>query len=100
MQESGLKVSYKEFNNYSRVIISNSYDENKCVKLNWNSENLRIDETNNQISSYQYGNNGYINEINFNINKKDSISYIFYKTDVNKEYDYQEFSLVESNNCE
>ena len=100
MQESGLKVSYKEFDNYSRVIISNSYDENKCVKLNWNSENLRIDEINNQISSYQYGNNGYINEINFNINKKDSISYIFYKTDVNKEYYYQEFSLVESNNCE
>ena len=98
MQESGLKVSYKEFDNYSRVIISNSYDENKCVKLNWNSENLRIDEINNQISSYQYGNNGYINEINFNINKKDSISYIFYKTE--EDYDYQDLSLVESNNCQ
>ena len=98
MQESGLNVSYKEFDNYSRVIISNSYDENKCVKLNWNSEKLRIDETNNQISSYQYDNNGYINEINFNINKKDSISYIFYKTE--EEYDYQDLSLVESNNCQ
>jgi len=70
IQENGLKITYKEFNNYSRVIISNPYDENKCVKLNWNSENLRIDETNGQISSYQKDSNGYINEINLKkINK-------------------------------
>jgi len=99
IQENGLKITYKEFNNYSRVIISNPYDENKCVKLNWNSENLRIDETNGQISSYQKDSNGYINEINLNINKKDSISYIFYKTDFSKEYNSEEFSLVESNSC-
>ena len=99
MQESALKVNYKELSNYSRVIISNSYDENKCVKLSWNADNLRIDETNNQISSYQYDNNNHVNEIIFNINKKDSISYIFYKTDFNKIYDYKEFNLIESNQC-
>ena len=76
-----------------------SYDENKCVKLSWNPDNLRIDETNDQISSYQYDNNNHINEIIFNINKKDSISYIFYKTDFNKIYDYKEFNLIESNQC-
>lgn len=99
MQESALKINYQEFDNYSRVVISNSYDENKCVKLNWNSDNLRIDETNENILSYQYDSNNYINEINFNINKKDSISYIFYKTDFTKTYDYQQFSLIESNQC-
>ena len=99
MQESALKVNYKELSNYSRVIISNSYDENKCVKLSWNSDNLRIDETNNQISSYQYDNNNHINEIIFNINKKDSISNIFYKTEFKKIYDYKEFNLIESNQC-
>ena len=101
IQESGLKIDYKEFDNYSRVIISNSYDEDKCVKLNWNSEKLRIDETSgNNISSRQYDANGNINEINFNINKKDSISYLFYKTDFSKVYDYKEFSLIESNDCQ
>lgn len=99
MQESALKINYQEFDNYSRVVISNSYDENKCVKLNWNSDNLRIDETNENILSYQYDSNNYINEINFNINKKDSISYIFYKTDFTKTYDYQQFSLIETNQC-
>ena len=41
----------------------------------------------------------HINEIIFNINKKDSISYIFYKTDFNRIYDYKEFNLIESNQC-
>lgn len=99
IQKVGLKVSHKEFDNYSRIIITNSYDENKCVKLNWNSDNFRIDEANEQILSYQYDSNNNINGINFNINKKDSISYIFYKTDFNKLYDYQDFILVESNEC-
>lgn len=99
MKENGLKLDYKELNNYSRIIVSNSYDENKCVKLNWNSNDLRIDETNKEISSFKYDDNGYINEIKFNINKKDSISYIFYKTDFSKEYDNQAFSLIESNDC-
>lgn len=99
IQESGLKVSYREFNNFSRVIISNSYDENKCVKLSWNSDDLRIDETSGQISSYEYDDNNNINEIKFNINKMNSVSYIFYKTNFNKLYDYQNFSLIESEDC-
>jgi len=98
-EENGLKVDYKELNNYSRVIISNSYNENKCVKLNWDANKLRIDEISKNISSYQYDSNNNINEIIFNINKKDSISYVFYKTDFTKTYDYQEFSLLEASDC-
>jgi len=99
IEENGLKVDYKELNNYSRVIISNSYNENKCVKLNWDANKLRIDEISKNISSYQYDSNNNINEIIFNINKKDSISYVFYKTDFTKTYDYQEFSLLEASDC-
>ena len=97
--KSGLEVDYKEFDNYSRVIISNSYDENKCVKLSWNPDNLRIDETSGEVSSFKMNANN-INEIIFNINKKNSVSYLFYKTDMNKKYDYKEFNLVESNECQ
>ena len=43
--------------------------------------------------------NNNINEIIFNIDKKNSISYLFYKTDMNKTYDSNEFELVESNEC-
>jgi hypothetical protein len=99
MQESGLKVDYKEFNNYSRVIISNSYDEDKCVKLNWNSDKLRIDTTNQNIALEKFDDNNNINEIHFNIGRRNSISYMSYKTDFSKTYDNSEFILVESNEC-
>lgn len=99
LQESGLKINYKEFENYSRVIVTNSYDENKCVKLSWNQDNLRIDETSENIISFNQDINNNINEVIFDIDKKNSISYLFYKTDFNKMYDYKEFNLVESNDC-
>lgn len=99
VETSGLKTSYKELNNYNRVIISNSYDENKCVKLSWDSDKLRIDNSNENIILTQNDMNGYINEIIFNINKKDSTSFIFYKTDFSKSYTEEEFSLIETNGC-
>jgi len=99
VEKSGLEISYKELSNYSRAIISNSYDEDKCVKLTWNSDNLRIDDSSENIISYQIDENRYINEIIFNIHKKDSISYIFYKTDFSRSYDNQEFNLIETNEC-
>lgn len=97
--ENGLGLDYKEFANYSRVIMTNSYDENKCVKLSWNPDNLRIDETSGKITSFKTDTNNNINEILFKIDKKNSVSYLFYKTDMNKKYDFSEFSLVESNEC-
>ena len=98
--EMGLNLSYMEYDNFSRVIITNSYDENKCVKLSLNSNDFRIDENNENISSFSYDDNGNINEIKFNINKKVNLSFIFYKTDFSKEeYDYNAFSLVETNDC-
>ena len=97
--ESGLGIDYKEFANYSRVIVTNSYDENKCVKLSWNSDNLRMDETSGKISSFKVDANNNINEIIFNVDKKNSVSYLFYRTDINKNYNYKEFTLIESNEC-
>ena len=90
-----LSMEYKTYSNYDRLVISNSYKENKCAKLSWNPDNLRIDVDNN-IRSYGTDSNGYINEIIFNIASKNNISYIFYKTDKNKSYSISDFTLVES----
>ena len=99
IHESGLKLDYKEFANYSRAIITNPYDEKKCVKLSWDPDNLRIDETSEKVISFNQDTNNNINEIIFNIDEKNSISYLFYKNDMNKIYAYKEFQLVESNEC-
>lgn len=102
MLENGLGISYKEFDNYSRVIITNSYDEEKCAKLKWNQDNLRIDETSGEILSFKTFDDihNQINEIIFKVDKKNSISYKFYKTDFSITYNNQEFTLVESNECQ
>ena len=99
--EQGLDMEYNEYDNYNRLVIVNSYDEDKCVKLSFDSKDLRIDENNKNISSFGYDENGYINEIKFNISKKNSLSYIFYKTDLYSEikYDKSKFNLIESNDC-
>lgn len=89
-----LSIKYDSFDSYERVTISNSYKENKCAKLSWNSSDLRIDTNN--IISHNTDSNGYINEIIFNIPSKNNTSYIFYKTDKNKSYSINDFTLVES----
>lgn len=89
-----LNMKYDSYDTYERVTISNSYKENKCAKLKWNSDNLRID-SNNMISN-NTDSNGYINEIIFSISSKSNNSYIFYKTDKTKNYSIDDFTLIES----
>ena len=94
-----LDLKYKSYDNYDNLIVSNTYEEDKCLKLSWNSEDLRIDIDTNQISSYQTDENGYINEIVFKLNRNNSKSHIFYKTDFNAVYTENNFTLVENDEC-
>ena len=85
-------MTYQSFNNYDRLTITNSSDDKKCVKINWDANKLRIDKDN--ITNYNMQ-NGYINEIILEIPSKDNLSYIFYKIDKSATYDVNEFSLLE-----
>ena len=85
-------MDYKNYTNYDNLIITNSYDEDKCVKVSWNADNLRIDS--NKFISSLTDQNGYINEISLKIKGKENINYRFYKTN-NKVYDVSEFNLSE-----
>ena len=85
-------MTYQSFANYDRLTITNSSDDKKCVKINWDSNKLRIDKD--DITNYNME-NGYINEIILEIPSKDNLSYIFYKVDKSITYDVNEFSLLE-----
>lgn len=87
-----ISMDYKNYTNYDNLIITNSYDEDKCVKVSWNADNLRIDS--NKFISSLTDQNGYINEISLKIKGKENINYRFYKTN-NKVYDISEFNLSE-----
>lgn len=95
-----LSLKYESKTNYENVIITNSYNEDKCLKLTWNPENLIIDEDSNDYISYKTNDASYINEIIFKVSKKNSINYSFYKTDTTKTYSENDFTLVETTECE
>ena len=95
LDETGsLNLIYNEYPEYSRVVISNSYSEKKCVKLSFDNSKIRIDNDSNVIS---YGtSDGYINSVTLGINSKSNINYLFYRVDKTKEYLESDFNLVET----
>lgn len=99
MQENAITSQYKNYDNYDKLIISNSHTSAKCVKASWDTSKLLINESKANFSTYQEDSNGYINEIHFNIDPKDSLSYIFNKRDFNMVYDLSEFTIEEAEGC-
>ena len=93
-----LSLKYETKTHYENVIVTNSYNEDKCIKLTWNSDDLVIDNS----DSYQIltNDNNYINGVIFKLNKKDSTNFIFYKQDKSKTYSEADFALVESTECQ
>ena len=94
-----LSLTYEEKDYYENLIVTNSYNEDKCVKLTWNPESLVIDLENDEVKSKQDENN-YTNEIIFKLEKKNSKNFTFYKNDSTKSYKEDDFTLVESTECE
>lgn len=94
-----ITMNYKNYSNYGRLIITNSYLTNKCITISWDSDKLLIDSNDNDFISYEMSSNGYINKIKLNINPQKNISYIFYKKDKTAVYNVSEFNLEELESC-
>lgn len=99
VESNNVVLNYKNYSNYDRLIVSNTGTNNKCIKINWDSSKLKIDADTNEFSAYNVDANGYINEIKFNINAKNNMSYIFYKVDFDQIYNVNEFTIVEATGC-
>lgn len=95
-----LELKYEPKSNYENLVITNSYNEDKCLSLKWDATDLIIDEDSNDIISTKTNSDSYINEIIFKASKKNSINYTFYKLDSTKTYSETDFTLVESSECE
>lgn len=91
--DNNINLKYNNYSNYDRLIISNSYSTNKCVTISWDANKLLIADDLDSINSFNTDENGYINEINFNIESRKEKSFIFYKRDFNNIYDAEEFSM-------
>ena len=74
-----IEKEYVQNDDYSRLIISNYYNEAKCIKIKWNPTTKVVSNTN---SDYEIiGENEYINEIKIKIDGKSNKDYIFYDKD-------------------
>lgn len=100
IEEEEVTLDYKNYSNYGRLIISNSYPETKCVGIYWDASELVIDADMEKIPYYGTDEDGFVDEIRVEIDGKKSISYIFYKKDFAKTHNAEDFVIWESEGCD
>ena len=98
--EGEVKLNYINYPNSNKLVISNSFNDNKCLKLTWNSDYVLIGEEKSLFSSFKYDSNNYINEVDFNIEPKSEITYNFYNRlyGQNVEYNLINFNVTTQDN--
>lgn len=97
--DGSIKMDYKNYSDYDQLLISNSFDSDRCIQVSWDSNNLLIDVDPTSLVSYTTDFNGYINKIKLNIGAKNSLDYIFYKKNLLSSYDVSSFTLEELDSC-
>lgn len=81
-----INLNYQNYNNYDKLIISNSYNVQKCMTISWDANKTRIE--NNNLSSYQTDDNDYINQITVDIGPKSIVDYTFYPIEPSSNEDF------------
>lgn len=95
-----LSMKYEKGLLKSNLIVTNSYNEDKCVALSWASKDFIYDVNSTSVLGTENDNEGNINEVYFLLNKLDSVALGFYEKDSNIAYSELYFDLVESNMCQ
>lgn len=96
----GLSMKYEEGSIKSNLIITNSYNENKCVAVSWDSLDFIYGANSKEVLGKNTDSDGNINGVYFMLDKMDSTSLEFYEKDKAASYNELSFNLVESNMCE
>lgn len=99
-EENNVTMNYENYDNYDRLIISNSYSKNRCVTISWDPNKLLIDEDASTFISYETDADGYIEEVKFDIEPKTTLSYIFYKRDNSINYGVNDFTIEDTDTCQ
>lgn len=94
-----VSLTYHNYTDNDRLVVTNSYNETRCVHLTWNASQLLIDVDTTNLISHSTDENGYINDIRFNLIGKDSTSYIFYKRNIQNVYDSSAFTIEDDDEC-
>ena len=88
-------INYYNYDNYDRLVVSNTYKVEKCALISFDPTKIRIETPLNNVNSYELHENGYINSIIIQIPSKENKSFKFYKLDSNI-YTKEDFTIIES----
>ena len=84
----------------SKLIVTNSYNEDKCVYVSWSASDFIFNDKTNSYIGTSVDNDGNIIGAYFKLNKMDSASLEFFRKDTSIQYNELYFKLVESNLCQ
>lgn len=96
--KGSINSNYLDKDDTGVLILSNSYSENKCLRINWNSEDLRLDIDTDKVLNEATDTEGYINEIEVKVEPKNSIKFDFYKK-TDQIYSKDNFTITELEVC-
>ena len=81
------------------LVVTNSYNEDKCALVTWDASKFAFDNTVNDFVATKVDDDNNINGAYFTVSKMNSELLEFYEVG-NGSYSEADFSLVESNLCE
>lgn len=90
--------NYESANGQGNLVLSNSFDTDKCIRVSFDSNNLRLDLDKNKNWKYATDTQGYINEIDLKLEPKSSEILEFYEV-VSNSYDNSNFTITELEEC-
>ena len=83
---------------YNLLVISNSFDSNKCVSVSFDSKKILVDSKSN-YSNLVLDDDGYIKEFKFNLSSKSNEKILFYDRLSNIEISEEDFNVLLSSGC-
>lgn len=93
-----IKTSLKKHLDYSEVILTNNQEENKCLNLRWNNNNIKVDYDSDKIKNYTTDSNNIIDSIIVEVSKNNNQNIRFFSSD-NINIDINNFTIMELDNC-
>ena len=90
--ETEIITSYNSYDEYDELIITNLSSQNKCLEINFKSNDYVV-ELDDVVSKYSVDENNKINSIEVKISKQDSILKKFYKKNAAEKYSIENFDI-------
>ena len=96
--KADITSNLNSYENYSQLTITNTTNEDQCVKINWDGSKIIIDAKPEEFQEINVNAEDNINEIIFKIKKNENNNYIFYRIGNNK-IEEKDFIIKKNETC-